>query len=154
MGGYSFHNTSCGVEQEKSRKDREDDGVIVDTTFLIDLLRNVPSTVSRLKELEKQNEPIITTTITVFEVWKGTDAEDAQKVNRILEMLNSIRVLPLDFKSAVEAGSIDRELSRKGISIDPEDSMIAGIAKVNNDSILTRNTKHFERIEGLSIEGY
>jgi len=30
--------------------------------------------------------------------------------------------------------------------------MIASIAMENNESILTRNTKHFERIHGLKIE--
>jgi predicted nucleic acid-binding protein len=31
------------------------------------------------------------------------------------------------------------------------DSLIAGIALVNDLSLLTRNRKHFERIEGLRL---
>jgi len=54
----------------------------------------------------------------------------------------------------VESGNIHRKLSRKGVTIDPEDSMIAGIAKVHNETLLTRNKKHFEKIEGLDVEGY
>jgi len=38
--------------------------------------------------------------------------------------------------------------------IDIEDIMIAAIAIVNGEKILTRNSKHFKRIEGLEVEEY
>ncbi|MBS3136929.1 hypothetical protein J4232_00725 [Candidatus Woesearchaeota archaeon] len=44
--------------------------------------------------------------------------------------------------------------NKRGIPINPQDSMIAGIAIRNNESVLTRNTKHFERIDNLTIETY
>jgi len=32
--------------------------------------------------------------------------------------------------------------------------MIAGIAKANKEKIVTRNTRHFQGIEGVTIEPY
>jgi predicted nucleic acid-binding protein len=44
-------------------------------------------------------------------------------------------------------------LTKKGQRIDPEDTMIAGIAITNNKILVTRD-KHFDRINGLKIEKY
>lgn len=38
--------------------------------------------------------------------------------------------------------------------IDPEDAMIAGIALINDESVLTKNVEHFSRIRDLKIETY
>lgn len=38
--------------------------------------------------------------------------------------------------------------------IDPEDAMIAGIALLSNETILTKNVEHFSRIRNLKIETY
>lgn len=38
--------------------------------------------------------------------------------------------------------------------IDPEDAMIAGIALINNETVLTKNVEHFSRIRDLKIETY
>ena len=40
------------------------------------------------------------------------------------------------------------------MQIDPEDAMIAGIARTNKQRIITRNVKHFSDIEGVEIENY
>ena len=42
-------------------------------------------------------------------------------------------------------------LSSKGEMVDALDVMIASIAIVNNESILTMNKKHFERIKELKL---
>lgn len=39
---------------------------------------------------------------------------------KINELLSSLTVLPLDEKSAKEAGEIEAELMKKGITIDPD----------------------------------
>ncbi len=67
--------------------------------------------------------------------------------------MQGIGGLPLDEESAKIAGSIDGQLTKQGLTINTEDSMIAGIAIKNNKTILT-NDGHFDRIEGLKIEKY
>jgi tRNA(fMet)-specific endonuclease VapC len=38
--------------------------------------------------------------------------------------------------------------------IDPEDAMLAGISKVRNEPIITRNVRHFSNIDGVKVETY
>jgi predicted nucleic acid-binding protein len=38
--------------------------------------------------------------------------------------------------------------------VDPEDAMVAGIAKVHGEKVLTKNLKHFQGIEGVNVESY
>lgn len=129
--------------------------MILDTTFIIDLLNNDESAVSKSGELDKENIPVFTTAVSVFEIWQGTaDITDKNKLNRINLLLSSIGLLEFDLESAKIAGKIHSGLYDAGTPIQPEDSMIAGICLKNNSKLITRNIKHFSRINGLKIETY
>ena len=128
--------------------------MILDTTVIIDILREDSKAVDKIKEIQKSTDAILTTSITVFELWQGLEIKDSKKKEKILTVLQSIGLLSFDFNSAKEAGNIYRELRKKGITIDAEDTMIAGIAKIHNETLLTRNVKDFRRIENLEVEGY
>ena len=129
--------------------------MILDTTTIIDILRGNEEILNKIKGLENKNEPLMTTSISVFEIWQGNeDISNIKKRKKIQELLNSLITLNFDVDSAKEAGSIHGMLRKKGRMIDPEDSMIAGIAKVQNEKVLTRNVSHFQRIEGITIESY
>ena len=64
-------------------------------------------------------------------------------------VISSMSVFPMDFESAGEAGLIFAARKKGGRPMDPEDAMIAGIVKLNHETVLTRNTGHFSRIEGV-----
>jgi len=129
--------------------------MIFDTTFLVDLLRGNPEATTKISEIEKKNETVATTTVSVFEIWQGIPKKATEKqVEETLELFKSINILSLDFDSALEAGEIQRKLKSTGEKIDPEDAMIAGIAKTRKEKVLTRNEKHFRRIKGLEVESY
>jgi predicted nucleic acid-binding protein len=49
-------------------------------------------------------------------------------------------VFPMDFESASEGGLIFAARKKKGRTVDPEDGMIAGIAKLNHETILINRT--------------
>ncbi len=55
-------------------------------------------------------------------------------------------------KDAKKAGEIEAELLKKGKMIDLEDIMLAGVALLRNEKVLTLNAKHFENIEDLELE--
>ena len=129
----------------------------VDTTFLIDVLKNDSAAV--LKSLELDKEPIIFTTETnVYELVVGIAQQKANKEKAMYDMetlLNRITVLPLDHKAAIKAGHISGRLIETGKMIDDIDCLAAGILITNGcNVIVTRNAKHFERIEGLKVESY
>jgi len=127
--------------------------MILDTSFIIDLLRNKKEAVEIAINIEQSFEPIGTTTITVFEILQGIkDAEKEKK--EINTLLSSLGIFPFDLESAFIAGDIQKELVKHGEMIAPEDCMIAGIVIKNKEVLLTRNTKHFGRIRDLKLEGY
>lgn len=127
--------------------------MILDTTFIIDLIKADINAVNKFKELKEKR---LVTTPTIFELWSGIvqSNKPEQEKRKILEILDSQLILNLDRKSAEEAGKISGSLVKEGKTIDSEDSMIAGIAKVYNEKILTRNIEHFSRIKEIEIETY
>ena len=130
--------------------------MIVDTSFVIDLMDGDAGALEKAKLLWKEKENIFITTVTIFELWCGIaqSKKSEQEKKKVLTVLESQLILELDEKSAIEGGKIDGNLVREGLQIEPEDCMIAGIAKHHQERVLTRNTNHFGRIRGLSIVSY
>lgn len=129
--------------------------MILDTSFFIDVMEHKETAVRKLHELIDNNEPQIITTPTIFELWSGISRskQPVEEKKKILFVLAHQTIYSLDQASAEVAGEIDGTLAQQGQTIDPEDCMIAGIAKLNNQPILT-NDKHFERIKDIIIERY
>lgn len=130
--------------------------MIADTTFLIDLMRDDKSAVEKGTAFEEDGVSVYLTTVSVFELYVGLNISikrihESRKIDRIL---GNLQALPLDFESAKEAGEIYAYKRRTGLTIDPEDAMIAGICRTNRQSILTRNINHFSGIEGVEVISY
>src|SRR3989344_1102866 len=124
--------------------------MILDTTFIIDFLRGNNDAAEKMNALESDAEPVSTTSISVFEVTQGIKGAREEKNADIF--FSSIHAIPLAKKSALAGGKVRRKLMAQGITIDAEDAMIAGIAITRNETILTRNVKHFSAISGLKTE--
>ena len=130
--------------------------MILDTTFIIDLMNNLPEAIAKLKQMQKQKESLFVSSVSLFELWSGiaqSDHPDKEK-QRVKAVLASQLVLDLTKESAEEAGMINGTLWKNGTPIDPEDSMIAGIAKQYEEKVLTRNIRHFSKVKDLMIERY
>lgn len=129
--------------------------MILDTTALIDIIKGNPAIDKKLDELEDNNIATFITSVSVFEIWQGSaDIENKEEFHKIQILLESLGVFLFDIPSAQEAGTIHASLKKKGMVIDPEDSMIAGIAKNRQEPLLTRNVKHFDRVPGLDVQTY
>jgi tRNA(fMet)-specific endonuclease VapC len=62
--------------------------------------------------------------------------------------------LPFDDLAATTFGVIRAQLETKGISIGAYDLQIAAIALANNLTLVTHNTREFERVDGLQLEDW
>ncbi len=130
--------------------------VCLDSSFIIDNFRGETRAVEMRKSLEKRGEVLFIPTPVIMELALGAHLskrmeDEKEKINRFL---SDSTILEFDKESAFLGGKIEAELMKKGSLIEPEDIMIAAIAMINNEPLVTRNTKHFARIEGLKIEGY
>ncbi len=130
--------------------------MIVDTTFVIDLMRNEEKAVAKLHQLINKREPLLVTALTIFELFSGLSrsTKPSEERNKIMKVLKGQLILHLDNDSAEKAGEIDGTLIKEGNMIGPVDSMIAGIALVKKDVVLTRNIKDFSKVKGLDTETY
>ena len=78
-------------------------------------------------------------------------ARGARELEIIGRLLDSMKTVPLDPTAADRAAAVRRGLERKGTEIGMADSLIAGIVLTVGGVLLTRNRRHFERIEGLDL---
>ena len=129
--------------------------MILETSFVIDLLQGDKDAASKMQSIIDENISYEIASPTIFELWGGLiNLEKPEKERqRIISLIKGIIVYPLDEESAKIAGTIDGQLAKKGLTINTEDSMIAGIAITNNRKVLTRDD-HFNRIEELKVENY
>ena len=131
---------------------------LLDSTFLIDIIRKKLEALSKLTEWK--HEKIYTTRINVFEVVSGAFSIKSEKdrevrLSEISVILHGLSILDLDEKSTLKSAEIFGELNRRGTPIEPNDCLIAGIALSNGiTTIITKNTEHFKRIVGIKVEGY
>jgi len=124
--------------------------VCLDTDFLIAYLRNDSVARIKLEELDMKEEPLYTTAINAFEIYKGAyNAKNPSKeLVRVNNLLDAFYILMMDRESAKATGVI----YNKSQPIGEADLLIAGITISNKQILLTRNKKHFSQISGLKTE--
>ena len=75
-------------------------------------------------------------------------------LERQQEFLERFASLPLGGEAALICGQIRARLASAGTVIGAYDLQIAAIALANNLTLVTDNTREFERVEGLQIEDW
>jgi len=122
--------------------------IVLDTDIAIDLLRGIQKIVDDIKNLEK-DKFLITTDITAFELYYGAYLSKREKENilAVKEFLKKLVLLSTDEESMEMAGLIMANLKEKGEFLDVRDVLIAAICLTNECKILTKNKKHFQRID-------
>ncbi len=99
---------------------------------------------------------IFITVITECELFYGACKSNKKDKNlAVVEELKT-RIKTLHTVSGVPSlyGKIKAELESKGKTIDDSDLLIASIALINNATLVTNNTDHFSKINGLKIENW
>jgi tRNA(fMet)-specific endonuclease VapC len=131
--------------------------VCLDTTYIIDVIKGKVS-IEKLDKLETGTISIAAPTI--VEVIRGLHIKSTQfnikhdEEEKIENILNSLNVLQLNKNSAKTAGKLHAKLINKGEDIGIIDIMISAICIENDETLITRNVKHFEKIPDLKIEAY
>lgn len=116
---------------------------------------------SRVRNVEQWKEflpfsirEVGTSTITLFELSTGVlKSQDSQRAQAALDlMMEDLTIFDFTPESAREAARIRSQLEKRGTPIGPYDLLIAGIALSNGFTLITNNTREFERIDGLKVE--
>ncbi len=125
---------------------------MLDTNICIYLIKRKPESVcDKIKALKP--EDVCISSITYAELIHGVEKSAAVEKNRLALtlLLANIEILDFGVAAANCYGRIRAELERKGTPIGPLDMMIAGHAMSLGYTVVTNNTKEFNRVEGLQV---
>jgi tRNA(fMet)-specific endonuclease VapC len=93
--------------------------------------------------------------ISYYEVRRGLLLPQFQRQRMTFERLTAARgVLPLNTPALDTAADLYQRLRSAGALIEDADILLASIALAHNAVLITRNTRHFERIEGLRPQNW
>ena len=129
-----------------------------DTDFVIDLLREqrrgVVGPVHR--KLEQLGEtPIHLSVFVVCELEAGAARfHDPEEVQRVRRLCQQFEVVYPDERFAPLYGATLAVLKQQRLTVATMDLLIGTLALVENDTLVTRNVRHFEKIPHLQIEKY
>jgi tRNA(fMet)-specific endonuclease VapC len=122
--------------------------ICLDTSVLIDFYRKKDKSKSYFYNLSLKWSHFAVTSVTVFEIYTGSDALQNEFWNKFFK---TVVILPFDFNTARCAVLLDRELKANRKGIDMPDLFIAACAMENGIPLATLNFKHFQRIHKLEI---
>ena len=122
--------------------------IVADTDVLIDFLSGSEPMASRIA-VELEHADLHTTAVTRFELVAG--ARSPRQQVAVADLLAALPVLRLDTAAADRAAAVRLALEAKGQPIGMADCLIAGIVLENDGILLTRNKRHFKRVDGLSV---
>ena len=105
-----------------------------------------------------QHDPseICISSITMAELEFGVYRSSKPEKNRmdLMMFLSNIAVLTFDSDAAFEYGDIRQKLKTAGIIIGANDMLIAAHARSRNLTLVTHNTREFNRVERLKVEDW
>ena len=130
--------------------------VILDTDFIIGYLREAPKIIEILSNYEENKTDLKTTIINVGELYKGAylSAKVIENIEKIDKFIKKVEILDLNIEIMKIYAKISADLRKKGIIIGDYDELIASITIHHNETLVTRNVRHYERIPKLSFQNW
>ncbi len=128
---------------------------LLDTDTCIYLIKKQsPEILERFKS--HKISAVAVSIISYFELEYGVQNSTNVRQNKaaLNLFINSIDLIGMDQKAADSSALIGADLKKKGTSIGPYDTLIAGIALSQNLILVSNNLREFERVEGLKIENW
>jgi predicted nucleic acid-binding protein len=123
---------------------------LLDTTFLIDVLRGVPAALERLDRLHQEGDEPLVTAITTTELWAGRVAGTEAAIEGVVRYLEYLHAGP---STARRAGEWRADARQAGKMLATPDALIAATAFDVGAAILTRNVRDFA-LTPVRIETY
>jgi tRNA(fMet)-specific endonuclease VapC len=127
---------------------------ILDTNTLIYFFKGVGNIAKVLLTKAPSDIGLPTTVIYELEVGIAKSSNPKKRTDQLNALTSVVNVLPFRIAEARCAANIRAILEQKGMPIGPYDILIAAIALVNNDTLITHNVKEFQRVQGLQIEDW
>ena len=128
---------------------------LLDTDICVFLISGREPNV-RLRMQDIPAADVAISAVTKGEMYSGAarSQQSARTLARQFDFFSRYVSLPFDDAAAQEYGQIDGLLKSRGMSIGALDTQIAAIALTHNLTLVSHNTRHFNRIPALAIEDW
>ena len=128
--------------------------VLLDTDILIPYLRNDPIIKKKISEQLNKNILLSTTSINVAELYFGAYLSEKTKENlsSVKKLISKLDIISFNQLHGRIYGEIRAKLQKQGELINELDIFIAAICLEKDITLITRNIKHFEKVNELKIE--
>ncbi len=120
---------------------------LLDTNILVDHLRKYKSILPFVQKCRSQKCVLRISAITRAEIQAGQTVNHPLQAKKVEALLSIFDTVPLDELIADQAGALKRKHDSNIV-----DAIIAASAIFTESILLTRNTKHFQKISGLKIK--
>jgi tRNA(fMet)-specific endonuclease VapC len=129
-------------------------GYLLDTNIISDVIHNPSGPAARRIEQIGSKE-IFTSIVVAAELRYGCAKKGSAKLlAKVESVLETIPVLPLDTPADAEYGGVRAELEAAGQIIGANDLLIAAHAQALGLTLVTDNTREFDRVRGLKVENW
>ena len=126
---------------------------MLDTDTVSFALRGEGEVATRI--LEHKPSDLCLSSLTLAELRFRAQARHSRKLHGLIDAFSAtVAVLPFDRPAADCYGSVAASLSSRGAPIGGFDTLIAAHALALELILVTGNTRHFERVPGLTTENW
>jgi len=127
---------------------------LLDTNIVIHVIKRRPA--QALAQFNRHAGHMALSAITLADLMHGAEKSSNTAANlRVVEdFCSRLEVLPYLPKAALHYGAIHAALERGGTPIGVNDLHIAAHARSEGLTLVTHNTREFERVGGLQIEDW
>jgi len=127
---------------------------LLDTNILSELVRRPGGTVATRIAVVGEDS-ICTSIVVAAELRYGAAKSDSKQLSeRVGLLLSTLEILPLEPPADGHYAEIRHHLARQGAPIGPNDLLIAAHALAADLTIVTANTREFERVPSLRVENW
>lgn len=129
--------------------------IVLDTSFIVDLLRGRERAREMLSQLEGVSESVCTTSINVLELYRGVFLSKRvdENLRILIALLDQLLVLDLNEDAYEIFGAISALLRAGGEPVGDLEEAIAAIALAYDATIVSQDL-HFQRVPGLKVVTY
>jgi tRNA(fMet)-specific endonuclease VapC len=127
---------------------------LLDTNILSELVRR-PGAAVAARIAEVGEDSICTSIVVAAELRYGAAKSDSQRLSeRVGLLLSALEILPLEPPADERYAQIRHHLARQGRPIGPNDLLIAAQALAADLTLVSANTREFERVPSLRVENW
>jgi predicted nucleic acid-binding protein len=130
---------------------------LLDTNILSELVRRQPHPKVLAQFQGAPNHQLFTSAVSIEEIRFGCSLVphgEAKWRTVLAKVLSRVTILDFDYATAIRAGELRAEWKQVGRPISYEDGLIAAAALVAGLTLVTRNVRHFDHVNGLMMENW